>query len=541
MKHKIIPLILAALATIALPACEDDKTIINPDPGQPSTKPDATATSKATLSSAYSPGTDIVLLNIGDPENENLAPDDLGRSDQITLKLTAPLDHDLTLRIGMEPNYANLNTTPAGHSLAAIITDNFKKNHNIEPNASNENGEGLINNLRINESTETTVTIKAGETESAPIDLFFIRQALRNIWIYLFPIQATDASTGELYAEVNYLILPKDAHTDAQGTKPFVFVGHVDTEVVNPLIATQLGLKITKRKRRERINVYSGGLFDIINLRTATIKKSSTGNAELYLNADISHVLKNKGMYIRPLQQAGIKTCLVVKGGGTGLGFSNMTDIQIKEFVNQLKVTVDMYGLDGVNLFDNGAAYDMDGAAEVNPESYAKLIKAIKTAMPDKLLTLVDTRATTEALCNPVAGISVGDYLDYAWSALNEFTAPYEAGYDFRPIAGIQEEKYGTLFLEDWSQMSEEFVMEFNQNPMFADILMGLRLEPLSGTNILVYNDIPYYDYYNEGFFWELGYFQAISMPDTEDGYSYSWDTIKSQNIWSYYAFKKDW
>ena len=53
MRHKIIPLILAAFASIALPACEDDTTIINPDPGHPSTAPDASATSKAILSSAY--------------------------------------------------------------------------------------------------------------------------------------------------------------------------------------------------------------------------------------------------------------------------------------------------------------------------------------------------------------------------------------------------------------------------------------------------------------------------------------------------------
>ena len=41
--------------------------------------------------------------------------------------------------------------------------------------------------------------------------------------------------------------------------------------------------------------------------------------------------------------------------------------------------------------------------------------------MPGKLLTLVDTRETTEALCDEQAGISVGNYLDYAWSSLEDF------------------------------------------------------------------------------------------------------------------------
>lgn len=531
---------LTALAALALAACEDDEAIINPDPGAPSTVPDATADTKAILSSEYCPNSDIVLFNIGDPDSENLAPDDLGRADKIQLKLKAPLDKDITLRIGMEDDYANNVLMANGGSYASLVTINFKKEHNLETYHTNENQEGLINNIIINESTEAFVTIKAGELQSEPIDIFFLRKSLRGQQSYLFPIQATDMSTGEIYAEVFYVATTVN---DAMiGTKPFIFVGHVDTEVVNPLIATQFNLKIEKTKRRKpNIQVYTGLWFDIINLRTATIKKSSNCNAELYLNTDISHVLKNKDKYIRPLQQAGIKTCITVKGGETGLGFSNMTDGQISEFVDQLKVVVDMYGLDGINLFDNGAGYDLENAAPVTAESYAKLIKALKTAMPDKLLTMVDTRETTEALCDPVAGISVGDYLDYAWSSLYDFIAPYEPGYDFRPLAGMPEEKYGTLNMEDQSKMSYEMVMGIEENPMFADLIMEERFEPLSGTKVLVYDNIPYYDYGNEGYYWDLFYYSLLVTPTTEDGYSCRWETVKTQTVWKYYAFKKDW
>ena len=76
--------------------------------------------------------------------------------------------------------------------------------------------------------------------------------------------------------------------------------------------------------------------------------------------------------------------------------------------------------------------------------------------MPGKLLTLVDTRETTEALCDEQAGISVGNYLDYAWSSLEDFLAPYEPDATIRPLAGIPEKKYGTIFLRDIAAMSQE-------------------------------------------------------------------------------------
>lgn len=523
---------MAAFASFALTACEDDTAIINPDPGRPSTAPDITATSKATISSASTPGTDIVFLNIGDPEDENLAPDDLGCVDQITLKLNAPAEKDIDLRIGIEESYLT------DYTYASKYLIGFKKTHNLELIAPSSQ-----NSIKFNDAAEAIVTIKAGETESEPVQLLFLREFLDYTFSStLFPIRATDSSTGELYAEIFFVITPTSNLSDQTGEKPFVFIGHVDTEVMNPLIATQFRLSITKTKRRKpTIDVYEGKLYDIINLRTATIRQNSTGNAELYLNADISHVLKNAAKYVRPLQQAGIKTCLAVKGGGTGLGFSNMTDAKISEFVNQLKVTVEMYGLDGVNLFDDGAAYELDGAAAVNPESYAKLIKAVKTAMPDKLLTMVDTREITEALCDPVAGISVGQYLDYAWSKVMEFTAPYEPGFNIRPLSGVPEEKYATLNMFDLSQWDEEFMFEFEENSMFTDLIMEERTEPFSATKVLVTDNIPYYDYNIEVFIWDLLYFNLIVMPLDEDGYSSLWEVKKTNVVWKYYAFKKDW
>lgn len=150
------------------------------------------------------------------------------------------------------------------------------------------------------------------------------------------------------------------------------------------------------------------------------------------------------------MQEKGLKVCLAIMGGGTGLGFANLTDVQISDFVAQVQTAVSLYDLDGVNLWDKEAGYGKEGMAPVNNTSYAKLIKALKSAMPDKLLTLVDTRETTEVLCEEQAGIRVGDYLDYAWSSLGDILAPYEPDATIRPLAGVPEKSMGLSSSRIW-------------------------------------------------------------------------------------------
>lgn len=540
MKQKIIPLMLTALAALAIAACEDDEAIINPDPGAPSTVPDATADTKAILSSEYCPNSDIVLFNIGDPDSENLAPDDLGRADKIQLKLKAPLDKDITLRIGMEDDYANNVLMANGGSYASLVTINFKKEHNLTTSFS-DNIEGLINNIIINESTEAFVTIKAGELQSEPIDIFFLRKSLREQESYLFPIQATDISTGELYAQTYYVVSFKNEKIIGQ--RPAVFIAYVDTEVMNPLIADKFSYELATDDYNtgEHTVIYFGPYFEILNIRTATIEQEA-GRPTISLTADLEYVLKNRAQYLMPMQKNGLKICLCIKGGGTGLGFSNLTDEQTSDFVAKAKVLVDMYELDGINLWDEGASYEKDGAAPINAESYAKLIKALKTAMPDKLLTMVDTRETTEALCDPVAGISVGDYLDYAWSSLEDYLAPYEPGATLRPLANVDEKRYATIFMRDMAMIPDEEQMAMMENPIVGDYLNMIRFDPLSATDVLVIYDIPYMDYGKEGV-WNFGMiWEAAKYPAPEDFSSFTMgSTTCPKFMHDYYMFKKDW
>ncbi|MEO5181643.1 glycosyl hydrolase family 18 protein, partial [Bacteroides ovatus] len=386
--------------------------------------------------------------------------------------------------------------------------------------------------------------IRAGERKSEKVKLLFEREYLSSNYTYLFPIQAVEVETGELIDQIYYIISPVEDQKEI-GEKPGTVIAYIDTEVMNPLIAAQFSLSVDffdMSEGFEETNIYKGPLLDILNVRTAFLKEVQ-GHATLTYTTDMEYVLKNHSHYLRPMQENGLKVCLAIMGGGTGLGFANLTDAQISDFAAQVQTAVSLYDLDGINLWDKGAGYGKEGMAPINDTSYAKLIKALKNAMPGKLLTLVDTRETTEALCDEQAGISVGNYLDYAWSSLEDFLAPYEPDATIRPLAGIPEKKYGTIFLRDIAAMSQEEQVDLMENSIIGEYMNMMRFTPLSGTDVVVGADIPYMDYGKESVWndpwatWILCKypapedFSSSTMAQTEVPYS----------VRDYYMFQKDW
>lgn len=129
---------------------------------------------------------------------------------------------------------------------------------------------------------------------------------------------------------------------------------------------------------------------NIINLRTVMLDyDAATGRALLNLGNDMRYVLDHAVKYIRPLQEHGSKVCISIEGSGKGLGFCNLTDEQIVDFVAQVKTVVEEFGIDGINLWDRSAGYGKEGMPAVNTTSYPKLIKALREALgSEKLLTV---------------------------------------------------------------------------------------------------------------------------------------------------------
>lgn len=315
-------------------------------------------------------------------------------------------------------------------------------------------------------------SIAVGKQESAKIKFTISTAGLNSDTPYLLPITVTQTPTG-VQGQVAknilyYAVSIREKITTCNPSGPYeqidippmlpnaLVVFYVNTSTYQPLIADIYGIRETNQIDFTS-TLYNIG--SIVNLRTAMVDYDQISRrALLSLSSDMRDVLEQAGKFIRPLQEHGRKVCLCVEGGGKGLGFCNMTDGQIVDFTQQVKDVIDLYGLDGVNLRDEGSAYGKQGMPAMNTTSYPKLIKALRNALPDKMLTLVDKDEPTEFFCdvNQCGGIEVGKYIDYAWHTyddgkeLVQIIDPWETDHSYseytrKPIAGLSPEHYGSL------------------------------------------------------------------------------------------------
>lgn len=321
-------------------------------------------------------------------------------------------------------------------------------------------------NLQID---NTTLTITAGKTVSENVQVKVTGKDLDPDTIYSLPleIRQTDASGLVRTHRQQYIIYINQEKVtidhyefppmkDIELDSDLFTVLYVNVEEWSP-IAANIWAYI--RFNKENFTYTYKTIGNIVNLRPATVGYDQlTGRCLFSLSPDLRYVLENSARYIRPLQNMGRKVCVCIQGGGKGLGFCNMTDTQIADFSAQVKEVVELYGLDGINLRDEGSGYGKEGMPPMNTTSYPKLIKSLREAMPDKLLTLVDKEEPTEyfhdvALCG---GIEVGKYIDYAWhgyakeNELYQIVEPWEADHPYseytrQPIAGLSPERYGSI------------------------------------------------------------------------------------------------
>lgn len=234
-------------------------------------------------------------------------------------------------------------------------------------------------------------------------------------------------------------------------------VFYVNTEYYQPLIASAWGAKADNMLDGSS-TLYSLG--NIVNLKKATLGyDGQTKRCVFRVGADLSYVLEHRDKYIRHLQELGRKVCICIENAGEGLGFCNLSDSQIDDFAKQVKEVVYTYGIDGINLWEDVVQYDEPDMPGMNTVSYPKLIKALRTAMPDKLLTLVDKGEATEYFYDEAkcGGIRVGEYIDYAWhgyvnsTEVMQIITPNFTGeqsysqYSRKPIAGLSESCYGSV------------------------------------------------------------------------------------------------
>lgn len=458
MKTKYITTIILpmlALCTAGLTACEEDSIpLAVGDLLDESDYNNIAGSLRSKLS--FSGETGIVLLT-GDGTETKLM-------DELFYELNRPIDKDLevTLCLGQDLTDAfmaevdRLNTQIEAYRKLFPLTPLYEA--------------ALLPDDNITLS-EKTLTIPKGKSISETIECAVSTDNLDLNTLYLLTINM-ELSTQNSPNVPNKNILQYfinlrpnirswentiDPSVEISLDTEFYTVFYVNTERYQPLIADVFLYGKTSLLTWETEKVCSFG--NLVNLRQSTVSYApSSGRSLLSLDSDLRYVLEHADKYIRPLQNRGRKVCLCIQGGGKGIGFCNMTDTQIADFTSQVKEVVELYKLDGINLWDEGSGYGKEGMPPMNTTSYPKLIKSMREAMPDKLLTLVDKEEPTEyfhdvTLCG---GIEVGRYIDYAWHGyfsydeITQIVEPWEtespySDYKRKPIAGLTPEKYGSV------------------------------------------------------------------------------------------------
>lgn len=455
MKNKSIIsiLFLLLIAVVGMTGCTEDSIMM--DAGK---LPDeiAMGTIGSTLRSNSSFSGKAVIELTNNSEEEVVVDEIyymLSRPAEREVKVTVKLESEMSMEFEEEIKADNAKIEAFNESMAVWRRKNLLKSA-VFPAENVVTGEGI---LIVPTGKEKSSSIKLTlSTHDLPTDY--------NAYELLFTVEQTDADgeTKKQYLRYRIDVRQKAGEMTSTNGYPatldtrFLSVFYLNTSTYQPILADIFLYERINQKTYET-EAYSIG--NIVNLRIATVGyNKESGRALLTLNNDLRYVLENANTYIRPLQDHERKVCLCIEGGGKGLGFCNMSDAQIANFTQQVKDVVELYQLDGINLWDRGSEYGKAGMPLVNTTSYPKLIKSLHDAMPGKMLTLVDEDEPTAAFYDPnlCNNIVVGKYIDYAWHGyVNEIEEvqiiePWEtdhrySDYTHKPIAGLTAERYGSV------------------------------------------------------------------------------------------------
>lgn len=461
--------------------------------------------------------------------------------------------------------YQQSKPTATGFSLTAWINNNLLGDYN----AAEEVERHLLPEANYEFPDGKTLDLSADGQRSILKRIKFLASGLA-AGEYVLPLTVAEEGTSDADKTLYYNVTirqPQLGDHELLQDEDLFFVFYINTDTYDPRLVDEYFMQKKKIRNATEPEWYRT-IGNIVNLRTVTINyDAATGRALLNLGNDMRYVLDHATTYIRPLQDKGRKVCLCLEGGGTGLGFCNLNDQQINDFVMQVKNVIDEYELDGVNLWDRNSGYGKSGMPAMNTTSYPKLIKALSEALGDeKLLTLADHEEPTEYFWNTEAtdGIEVGQYIDYAWSGYRSGDEPIQicdpynidlgatmdewgfeiSHYTHKPIAGLDPSCYGCINVPWYKAPDEDDDGEWQDVGPILEWVMN----ECKQSNILVFEDLRtvLQDAY-EGT-WDLSGAVNAFMEDGEysgrNGYRYSFDSAQLANIngvHGYGKWLKDW
>jgi len=160
-------------------------------------------------------------------------------------------------------------------------------------------------------------------------------------------------------------------------------------------------------------NVFDIGIIFAANINYNT----TTQQAVLYFNPQVTTTLSNYTTTIQPLQNQGIKVLLSILGNHQGAGICNFpSQAAAQAFAQQLANAVTTYGLDGIDFDDEYADYGTNGTGQPNTSSFVYLVTALRSLMPTKIISFYDYGPAASELS--YGGVTVGSKVNYSWNAI---------------------------------------------------------------------------------------------------------------------------
>lgn len=229
---------------------------------------------------------------------------------------------------------------------------------------------------------------------------------------YALPLKANLNSSDITITERNdkFLLLIKDysAYPAPGNVSGIKIISCMEVNDCNPLNNLSFTLKSTGQP-----------LFDMVILFSSNINYSAElARPYIHHNTEMTNILADRDKYIKPLQDRGIKVMLSLLGNWDRAGVANMSESTAKMYAQEIKNTLDTYGLDGV-MFDDeytSYAYENPYPGFVIPSSKAAgdLLYETKKAIGDKLVF-----SYVYSVLNSIPAINntdPGKYVDYALS-----------------------------------------------------------------------------------------------------------------------------
>lgn len=311
------------------------------------------------------------------------------------------------------------------------------------------------------------MTLKKGDKQSNSISISFkFDESLTDTIVYLLPITVEPDSKSSplsekrrtLYYRINMWgegVLIYEANYQ----RNYIQISGVDPEITNPLLLSKLYLECYQDPGQPSLIVNP---YDIINLQSATVKADENNLPYLYLNDDLAYVLSKRGKYIIPLKKYDRKICLTIKGGGEGIGFSNLSGTQLSVFVYRIKQMLEQYELDGVNMYDIGFGIDESEDSADLAKGLCRFVSLLRKELGDKIISYIQTSESPAEITEEQDGIKLGELIDYAWTdQLNKIINPWDRPDEWwnKPIAGLAKEKWGALNAAMYSTYDDQGVI----------------------------------------------------------------------------------